>query len=67
MNDLEDWEIAALDYASEMAGQYIEELQSYDDAKSDLSKLSGAEWQTLIKVIAINYHQKRNELKPCPF
>lgn len=62
MNDLEDYELAALDYASEMAGQYIEELQ-----ESDLSKLSGAEWQTLIKVIAINYHQKRNELQPCPF
>lgn len=62
MNDLEDWEIAALDYASEMAGQYIEELQ-----ESDLSQLSGHEWQTLIKVIAINYHQKRNELQPCPF
>lgn len=62
MNDLEDYELAALDYASEMAGEYIEELQ-----ETDLSKLSAREWKNLIAVIVVNYQRKRNELQPCPF
>lgn len=52
----------AQEYASEMAGEYLEELQ-----KTDLAELSAAEWMELINVITKNYIYKKNTLTPCPF
>jgi len=52
----------ANEYASDMAGEYLNELQKYD-----LSQLSNDEWMELINVITKNYHLKKIELTPCPF
>ena len=52
----------ANEYASDMAGEYLNELQKYD-----LSQLSNDEWMELINVITKNYYLKKIELTPCPF
>ena len=45
----------ANEYASDMAGEYLNELNKYD-----LSQLSNNEWMTLIDVITKNYELKKN-------
>lgn len=59
---LEPFEQQALDYAGEMAAEYIESI-----GVTDITKMSVYQWKIMIEVIAINYSQKRAELQPCPF
>lgn len=59
---MEAHEFAALIFASECAGEYIEEI-----GQTDLSQYSYEQWQTLVEIIGRNYLQKHNELLPCPF
>jgi len=44
-------------YASEMAGEYLTELN-----KTDLIKMTRAEWMELINVITKNYEYKKVEI-----
>lgn len=62
MNDLTPYEQAALEFAGECAGEYLDSI-----GKTDLAKMTQEEWQTLISVACLNFSQKRNELTPCPF
>lgn len=47
----------AQEYASDMAGEYLTELN-----KTDLIKMTRAEWMELINVITKNYHLKHIEI-----
>ncbi len=51
--DISKEESIAIDYASRMAGEYIDSV-----GKSDLSSYTAEQWRTLIEVICINYHDK---------
>lgn len=62
MTDLEPWEFPALDFASDCAGEYLEELN-----QTDLAKLTPDQWKELIRVIAVNFAHKRADIMPCPF
>lgn len=50
------------EYASDMAGEYLEEL-----GKTDLTEFTREEWLELLNVIIKNYELKKIELTPCPF
>lgn len=52
----------ANEYASDMAGEYLNELK-----KTDLAELTRDEWMELINIITKNYISKKSELEPCPF
>lgn len=52
----------ANEYASDMAGEYLNEL-----GKTDLATMSRDEWMELINVITKNYELKKIEISPCPF
>lgn len=62
MNDLLDWELPAIDFASDCAGEYLESIN-----ETNLELLTSVEWQTLIALICINFMTKRQEIMPCPF
>lgn len=57
MTDIEDWEIPAYIFASQCAGEYIEEL-----GKTNLADFTEAEWNNLITVIAQNFSLRRAEI-----
>ena len=50
---------ASLEYAGEMAGEYLDEI-----GKSDLADLEPDQWRTLLDVIVRNQRQKMAELPP---
>lgn len=62
MNDLEYWQLEAIQFGGSCGGEYLEEI-----GKTDLTKLTPEEWQTFIQCVCLNYHQKHSELKSCPF
>jgi hypothetical protein len=57
MPDPDPQEIAAMEHASDMAGEYLESLPS-----TDLAAFTPDAWQTLIEVICGAYVEKLNEL-----
>lgn len=57
MPDPDPNEIAAMQHASDMAGDYLDSLPS-----TDLASFSQDEWQTLIEVVCGAYVEKLNEL-----
>ena len=57
MTDPTDNEIAAIQAASEPAGEYLESL-----GKTDLASMDEAEWLTLIEVIVTAYTDRMIEL-----
>lgn len=57
MIDPDEHETKALDYASEMGGEYVESL-----GKANLADFTGEEWATLIECIVTNYGDKLREL-----
>lgn len=56
MTDPDPHEIAAMEHASDMAGEYLESLKS-----TDLATFSEDEWKTLIEVVCGAYAQKLAE------
>lgn len=60
--DPEPWEVSAILYAGQQAGEYLTEIN-----QTDLAKLSAEQWQILLTVICQNYQDKHRELRPCPF
>tara|TARA_R110000851_G_scaffold99923_2_gene215267 strand:- start:21 stop:227 length:207 start_codon:yes stop_codon:yes gene_type:complete len=60
--DEEEAHVESLKYASENAGEYLEELK-----KTDLADLSYDEWMELLNVVQKNYFNKKNNLTICPF
>lgn len=57
MIDPDEHEAKALDYASEMGGEYVESL-----GKTSLADFTGQEWQTLVECIVTGYGDKLREL-----
>lgn len=57
MPDPDPQEIAAMQHASDMAGEYLDSLPS-----TDLAAFSQDAWQTLIEVICGAYVEKLSEL-----
>lgn len=60
--DTTAYEDAALEHAGDCAGEYLDSI-----GKTDLATLTQEEWQQLIRVVSLNFLQKRTELQPCPF
>ena len=54
MRDIDDIEKNAVEYASTMAGEYLESI-----GKFDLSDLSPDQWQEFIWIVAKNYTLKK--------
>lgn len=61
-NDVQEWELAAIEYGGNQGGEYLESIKVFD-----LAKLTPAQWATFCEVICMNYHAKRVELQPVPF
>ena len=57
MVDPDDHEEAALEFASQMGGEYIESLD-----KTDLAAFTAKEWATLVECIVTGYQDKLGEL-----
>lgn len=51
LSDLADLQIIGIFNASDLAGEYLDSL-----GKSDLALLSVDEWQTLLRVVVLSYH-----------
>lgn len=62
MQTLKPHEEKAVEFASQCAGEYLDEL-----GKTDLATLTAEEWQQLNRLICVNFWAKRIELDPCPF
>jgi len=64
LEDLTDNEVAALEHASDMAGEHLDSI-----GKTDLAVLSREEWMTTIEVIVGGFTEKLGELNSskCPF
>lgn len=50
-------ELAALDYAGDMAGEYLDSI-----GKTDLAALTRSEWSTLIEVTVTGYCDRLRDL-----
>jgi hypothetical protein len=57
MVDPDDDEQAALDFASQMAGEYVESL-----GKTDLATFTSQEWATLVECAVTGYQDKLAEM-----
>lgn len=57
MIDPDEHEAKALDYASEMGGEYLESI-----GKTDLGALSLEEWMTFIEAVVTGYQDRLVEL-----
>lgn len=53
VTDKNEHEVAAIEHASDMAGEFLESLR-----KTDLAKLTREEWLTLLDVIVTGYQDK---------
>lgn len=64
MIDPDAKEMQALNYASDMAGEYLEAV-----GKTDVAKMSREEWGALIGVVVGNYCTRLAEIEAaeCPF
>lgn len=50
MNDTTKLEDESIRYASQMAGEYLDTLRT-----TDLSRFTKEQWDTLLKIICLNY------------
>ena len=55
-------EIAAMEHASDKAGEYIESL----GGKTDMATFTYEEWMTLIEVVCTGFTEKLGELNDFP-
>jgi hypothetical protein len=62
MNDLQGFEIMALEYAGQMGGEYLDSI-----GKTDLATLTQDEWKIFIQCVCLNFTHKRIELDGIPF
>lgn len=61
--DIAPHEQEAIDYAGNMAGEYLESIGVFS-----LDKLTPEQWATFAQVMCINFSQKEKELaSDCPF
>lgn len=61
-HDSQPWELEAILFGGQCGGEYLESIN-----KTDLAQLTSDEWAEFVKIIALNYHEKHNRLKPCSF
>ena len=62
MNDMEEWERTAMNYAGRCGGEYLDSL-----GKTDLALLTKAEWDSFLTIVTLRCLEKRAELQPSPF
>lgn len=59
MNDPDENEIAALEHAGAMGGEYLDEI-----GETDLAKLTVEQWMTLVEAIVTGYQDRLRERVP---